>query len=432
MMGKGGIMADIGEPSTNGRHDAASVTSLPASDSDPLAISARMFEEQFDENIRQTLDVERWRLGHDLNQEYQRLEREVREAEEIETVKEKQIRNEVFPWLASLPNMPKNAGKHETTPEDLAAVHRGLLFNGGVEACDGAIQTHKTLPLTVYQIGVSLVSYRGDQGTWGQRLFRRDLRQKGLEVEEIMDFLERRARRDASAREPGQDQTNEFVQKAFLSYAERAILLRRSQAAWRLGHGDPVTYELLTGGGNLELMVEATRVLRELVEVKQRFVFLAGEPREALLATIGQALHPGEYAIVGTLSERLDSWVQQKRFRIGVSSKLHWDDELISPTEWIPRVIDRVASKIVIGLFRPTLLAPAQTFYAHEDHSDIAGHIALADCMLKEQGTSMLLEMANRVCDSVFGDSLEALTESAYAAVGAHDRFLSGRIHRAR
>jgi hypothetical protein len=101
-----------------------------------------------------------------------------------------------------------------------------------------------------------------------------------------------------------------------------------------------------------------------------------------------------EYAMIGTLDERLDLWLHQERFKIGVSTKLLWDEELISPTEWIPRVINRVASNIVVGLFRPTLLVPAQTFYAHVDHSDIAGHIALADSMLKEQGTSMLLEMA--------------------------------------
>src|SRR5262249_33002774 len=141
------------------------------------------------------------------------------------TARDKQIREELLPRLATLPNMPKNAGKHETTPEDIALVQRGLLFNGGVEACDGTIQIHETLPLTIYQIGVSLVSYRGDQGTWGQRLFRRDLHQKGVDVEEMMDFLERRAKRDSSARMPGQDHLGELIQKALLDYAERAILL---------------------------------------------------------------------------------------------------------------------------------------------------------------------------------------------------------------
>jgi hypothetical protein len=391
-----------------------------------------MFEDEFDENILQMLDVERWRIGNDLEQEYQRFLREVREAEQIETAKEKQIREELLPWLASLTNMPKNVGMHKTTQEDMSSVHRGLLFNGGVEACDGTIQIHETLPLTIYQIGVSLVSYRGDQGTWGQRLFRRDLRQKAANIEELMEYFERRSRRDATARMPGQDQVSELVQKAILDYAERAILLRRSQAAWRLGHGNPITYELLTGGGNLELMVEATRVLRDLVEVQQRFVFIAGEPGEAFVRMIGQALRPGEYAIIGTLDERLEFWLHQERFKIGVMTKLLWDDELISPTEWIPRVIERVASKIAVGLFRPTLLSPAQTFYAHVDHSDIAGHIALADSILKEQGTSTLLEMAHHVCGSVFGDTLEALAESAYIAAGAHNRFLSGRLHRVR
>jgi len=426
-------MAEVGESSKNGEKLSARVVDLaPPSDDDAFPVSAKTFEDQFDENILQTLDVERWRLGNDLDHEYQRIEREVREAEKIETARDKQIREELLPRLSALPNMPKNAGKHEATPENIASVHRGLLFNGGVEACDGTIQIHETLPLTIYQIGVSLVSYRGDQGTWGQRLFRRDLRQKGVDVEEMMQFLERRAKRDSSARMPGQDQLGELVQKAILDYAERAILLRRSEAAWRLGHGNPVTYELLTGGGNLELMVEATRVLRELVEVQQKFVFVAGEPREALFRTIGQALRPMEYAIIGTLDERLDSWLHQERFKIGVSTRLMWDEELITPAEWIPRVIERVASKIVVGLFRPTILAPAQSFYAHIDHSDIAGHIALADSMLKEQGTSTLLEMAHRVCASVFGDSLEALAESAYIAAGAHNRFLGGRFHRVR
>lgn len=44
-------------------------------------------------------------------------------------------------------------------------------------------------------------------------------------------------------------------------------------------------------------MVQATRILREMVEVKQRFVFIAGEPREAFLRTIGQALRPSRLSL---------------------------------------------------------------------------------------------------------------------------------------
>lgn len=173
-------MADARESSANGQQSAARVADLAASpDDEAFPVSAKSFAQQFDEDILQTLDVERWALGNDLDAEYQRIEREVREAEKIETARDQQIREELLPRLAELPNMPKNAGKHAATPADIALVHRGLLFNGGVEACDGTIQIHETLPLTIYQIGVSLVSYRGDQGTWGQRLFRATSVKKG-------------------------------------------------------------------------------------------------------------------------------------------------------------------------------------------------------------------------------------------------------------
>ena len=83
-----------------------------------------------------------------------------------------------------------------------------------------------------------------------------------------------------------------------------------------------------------------------------------------------------------------------------------------------------MASKVVVGLYRTTVMAPAEN-YAHVDHSEIAAHIVLADSMLRVQGSPLLVEMARHVCASVFGDSLEALAESAYAAAGAQHRFFS-------
>ncbi len=423
-------MANFAERPTNGKHLPTAEPATLTENIDPFFISSKNFQEQFDEDLRRTLDINTWRLGNDLNQEYRRIENEVREAGKFETAKEKQIREEFYPRLAAAPNMPRHAGKHATTHEDIEKVLRGLLFNGGVEACDGAMQIHDTLPLTIYQIGVSLVSYRGDQGSWGQRLFRRDLRQKSVDVDEWLQFLERRAKRDSSTRPPGDDQMGELVQKALLAYAQRAILLRRSQANWRMGRGNPVPYELLTGGGNLDLMVHATAVLRELIENHQKFVFVAAEPRDRLIMTLGQALRPMEYAIIGTLEERLGNWLHQERFKMGVSAKLQWDDETIPASAWIPRFIERVASKVVVGLYRTTLMAPAQTFYAHVDHSEIAAHIVLADSLLRAQGTPLLVEMARHVCSSVFGDSLEALAESAYAVAGAQHRFFSERSQR--
>jgi hypothetical protein len=418
------FVGDGNRISSNGRDGVA------LNEDDACAVSTRAFEEQFDESILQAVDVDNWRLGSDVDAEFRRVAFEVKEATRFETDNDRQIREQFFPRFAKLANMPKNAGLHKAQREEIEAVHRGLLFNGGVEACDGIVQVHDTLPLTIYQIGVSLVSYKGAQGHFGQRLFRHDLRQKGVEIDELIQFLERRDQRDSSMRPPGSDRLGEMVQKAILDCAERVILLRRSKAVWRMGHGNPVTYELLTGGDNLDLMVHATGVLREMIETHQKFVFIASEPRDALLHTFGQALRPMEYAIMGTLDDRLRAWLHQERFKIGVTTKLQWDRETIRPADWIPRFIKTVASKVIVGLFRTTLMAPAQVFYAHEDHSEIAAHIAIADSMLREQGTPMLLQAANHLCNAVYGDSLAALVEQGYVAAGAHHRYFAGRSRR--
>jgi hypothetical protein len=149
--------------------------------------------------------------------------------------------------------------------------------------------------------------------------------------------------------------------------------------------------------------------------------------------TIGQGLLPWHFAIVQPLSEQLDSWFHQQRFTVSVRDRLTWDDEHISPAEWIPRFIKRVASKVVVGLFRTSDWAPPQLFYAHEDHADLAAHIALADAMLQEhRGAPLLADLAGHVCSSVFGSTLEKLAETAYSAAGAPWRYMIGRSFRPR
>jgi len=396
-------------------------------DGEVFSISAEAFQESFGEDIHRTLNLETWRIGSDVNAEYSRIEREVRDAVAREDDLQRNIRTELFPRLKTALRAPKNAGVHPARRDVLKDIHERLLFSGGVEACDGTTQVHSTLPLTIFQIGVCLLSYQGDQGAYGQRLFHRDLRQKtDNPVQEVLDILERRARRNGSGSGEG---LGELARKAIQDYGERAILLRHSRAPWRMGHGNPITYELLTGGGNLELMAESAKVLRELVEIHQKFVFVASEPHDRMLLTIGQALHPMEYAIVSTLDEQIEDWVHQRRFAVNTAARVTWDQEVISAAELIPRLIERVASKIVVGLFRATQMAPAQMFYAHIDHADLAAHIVLADSMLQDhKGFPLLADMTRRVCKTVFGDTLEELSRTAFAAAGVPWRYLANRI----
>ncbi len=395
------------------------------------AFNGDEFRASFGEDLNRTLDLGTWRTDVDLAEEYCRLEMEVRLAVETESEYQRHIRHEIFPRLqwGTIPG----CGVYEIPIRDIETVHRGLLFNGGVEACDGTNQDHDTLPLTIHQIGVSLVSYAGDRGTWHQRLFRRDLRlSNGDPVEEVLELLARRGRRAAVNHASRRDALSELFQRALMSYAERAILLRRSNAVWRMGHGSPAPLELLAGGGLVELMVQATRIIRELVEQHQKFVFIASEPKERALITIGQALRPLEYAIVQTLEDRIAHALDTVHLGDSGSTDMNWDGERLTPQDWLLRFRDQVARRVVVGVYRASPLAPPQVFYAHVDHADLAVRIAVADSVLQqERGFPLLIDLADRVCRSIYGGGrLQDLTSAAYASSGVPWRYLSERATR--
>lgn len=412
-------------------YEATEAQALPTADGH-AEVSAHDFQESFGEELRATLDLETWRRELDLMRAYERIEAEVRAAVDRETELHRRVRTEIHPRLAWMTGAPRGAGVHVVPLEDIQEVHRGLLFNGGVEACDGTNQLHDTLPLTIYQIGIALVSYRGDLGTWCQRLFRRDLRRTHEDpFEETMAFLERRQRR-GGLNQPGgaNDPLNELAQRAIMSYAERAVLLHKATAVWRMGHGSPAPYELLTGGGSADLMIESIRLVRDMIERQPRFVFIASEPGDRAYLTIGNALRPLEYAIIGTLRERMEPFLEQLHIPAGtVAVDDTWDGAALAPAQWVQRFRDELAPRIVVGMYRATYMAPAHLFYAHEDHADVAARIALADSVLQEQrGFPLLIDLADRVCRSVYGSGgLREQAESAYAAAGVPFQYLSER-----
>jgi hypothetical protein len=399
----------------------------------PPAIDGEEFSRSFGERLHSALDLDTWSAGEDLALLYANLEAQVRDAVAREEDVRRTVRAELFPRIGTRPGAPAGAGVRTADLRSLERIHQGLLFPGAVDACDGRPAVHDTLPLTIFQIGVCLVSYQGDQGTWSHRLFRRDLRVEGVDpIAELAELLERRAQRGGLNQPSRRDTLSDLARRGIMTYAERAILLRRSTAPWRIGHGNPAAYELITGSGSLDLMIESTRILRELVEDHQRFLFVASEPADRVLLTIGDALRPLEYAVVGTLREQIDRIVELGHYRGRHSSRTDWDGLTLTAEEWIRKFRDHVAPQVVVGVYRASSVAPAQVFYAHVDHADLAAHIALADSVLQEhRGFPMLIDLADRVCGAVFGnETLSAPVSLAYAEAGAPWRFVSERQSR--
>lgn len=397
----------------------------------PEEITPDDFTAGFGEDIHRTLDVDTWRSGEDLAAIYNRIDAEVQDAVRQEEEHRRTIRKIVFPELAGHPDAPRGAGVYPIDRSALERIHRGILFNGGAEAADGTVLSHDSLPLTIFQVGVSLVSYQGQQGTWSHRLFRRDLRVNGGDpTQEALRLLEQRQKREGLNHLGRRDALSRLARTGIMSYAERAILLRQSAATWRMGHGNPAPFELITGLGSVDLMVESTRLIRELIEAHQKFVFVASEPRDRFLLTVGQALRPLEFAIVRSLRDVI-YWTVERGHYGGkpYTADTSWDGRPLTPVEWIQRFRDRVAPQVVVGVYRATRLAPPQVFYAHEEHAHLAAHIAVADSVLQEhRGFPLLIDLADNICRGVFGrETLEAPVTSAYIDSGAPFRYVSER-----
>lgn len=384
-------------------------------------VDASEFETATGESITRVLDLATWHAGTDLADLYARLERIVEEAVQREDGVRAAIRREIFPRISAPGRAmaPPNAGVFRARVEHIERVHRGLLFNGAVEACDGTSAIHDSLPVTIAQIGVCLVSYHGDQGSWVQRMYRRDVRMDGGDmVEQALEVLERRRLRTGVDVESRGDTLTDMARRGIMAYAERAALLHRATAPWRMGHGNPTPYELLTGSGMVELLERSLDLLHTLVMRHQRFVFVPSAPTRWLL-TVANALQPLEYAIVGTQAEWMEGLLAGGYRGAWGGATLRRLREFVAET----------GPRLVVGAYRASGLAPAQLFYAHVEHAHEAALIALADSTLQEhRGFPLLIDLADTVCRGTFDTgSFNATTQLAYAQANAPGRYLAER-----
>jgi hypothetical protein len=385
-------------------------------------VGASEFEARFGEPLSRALDLSTWLPGERLGDLYAKLEQEVRAAAKQAHRAREFIREEVLPRFAEDASEAPGGGLRQATVEQIERVHRGLLFTGQVEACDGTSVVHDTLALTIAQIGVCLVSYQGDAGSWAHRLYHRDLRIAPPDTkEEVMALLERRRRRgggEVSDEANRQDVLSDLGRRGIMAYAERAVLADESTAPWRMGHGSAIPYELLTGSGSRELLEAGLDVLERLVLKHRRFVYVPSAP-DRLLRTIGDALDPLEYAIVGTLRRTAEQIVEHGHYRGA------WRDAF----ERARRFAIEAGSQVVVGLFRASAHAPAHVFYAHRDHADEAALIVLADAVLQEhRGFPTLIDLADRVCSATFdANGFQASVQLAYTETGLPYRYLRER-----
>lgn len=372
-------------------------------------------------DLARTLDIDTWSNGPDWEAAVERLRDEIAAAVTREGEFERTMRDQLLHKLNARAGAPPEAGVYRAEPDEVASVHEGLLFCGRVEAVDGTALTHDTLPLGITQIGVAVVSYGGTAATFSQRLYRKEITSRNADpVDQVISVIDQR---DGKAGIGQQDGPSELLRRAIMTYAERKILVDRSSADWRIGHGQPAPYELITGAGQVDketdempVLTASVDVLRRMILDVQRFVFVASAPNERAVLTIGNALGPGEYVILNTLEDKIRKVVEKGKYN-KISKKVADD------------FVAECGPKVLWGVYRASAQAPPYVFYAHRDRVHMAATVAIADSILRSaRGFPMLIDVADVTCSSAFGSAgFYGLIYDAYSQAGAPFKYLGER-----
>jgi len=353
------------------------------------------FQKAFGENFSDAIDINTWSIGANLAELYPLIESEWLQAKTDENKNQKIFRETVFPRIKEVGNVPF-AGLHDDVNDVkqlLDKMHRGFLFNGAVTACGSTHVIFNTVPLTITQIGICLVNYERQHGSYSHRLFRRDLRFKSDDpIQEALDLIEKR-RSDDNAGDKRSAMSNLAV-RGIKAYTERAILLEKKdvKTKWLLGNGSPAPYELMTGfwGSKKEMKDKSIELMSRMILEHQRFVYVHSCEKFPDLWTLGNALLPFEYLILGSLEDDLVRRVDLGGTR-GVIRQSYAD------------FAKEVGSKIVKGIYRVSKQAQPQIFYGHIDHIRTAALIAMADSAFQlHTGSPMLLDLASDLCKMNF------------------------------
>lgn len=361
-------------------------------------ISFEDFRKLYGEDYTDAINIKTWDVDRNLANLYSDIEEEIFTAKRNERASHQVIREEIFPRIQEHMPVP-HAGLQSTTPEMIEKIHKGFLFNGAVTACGSVSVVYDSLPITITQMGICLVNYQGQHGSYSHQLFRRDIRfNYSPTLEETKELIERRRTDD-------KNKLNSLAMRSIKAYAERAILLEKSNAKWLLGYGFPAPYELMLGfwANHEEVKTKSIHLMTRLIIDHKRFVYIQESTMHPELWAFGNALNPFEYLVVGTLEEKMVQMVNSGNTR----------PEIKNDYEAFAR---EAGAQIAVGVYKVSNHSSPQIFYCHIDHIQTAALIAMGDSALQmHSGVPMLLDLAENLCKNAFGkNDFMASIDQAY------------------
>jgi hypothetical protein len=200
------------------------------------------------------------------------------------------IRDEYRKELLS--DKPDLKDKIKKPSEEALKIAQDHFLNGVISAADGTVAPVPLLAGSKIQVGVVIVSNRGDIVDLVTRVFETELTSEAKTAREY--FINLRKARSIS----------NLLSRSIMLFGERKLLLEQ-KSDWRFIHGELIPHELRTGAGKPEKNLPPTFELMHKYIESKNFIAVSEASDDIDILNAAILLQPGEYIVIRSLKDTL-------------------------------------------------------------------------------------------------------------------------------
>jgi len=196
-----------------------------------------------------------------------------------------------------LSDKPDLVNKIKRPSEKAMKIAQDNFKNGIISAADGTVAPVPLLVGSKIQVGVVIVSNRGDIVDLVTRVFETELTSGAKNAREY--FINLRKARSIS----------NLISRSIMLFGERKLLLEQ-KSDWRFIHGELIPHELRTGAGKPEKNLPPTFDLMHKYIESKNFIAVSEASDDIDILNAAIILQPGEYISIRPLSDTLLSFLE--------------------------------------------------------------------------------------------------------------------------
>jgi hypothetical protein len=244
--------------------------------------------EEYNFSISDVLDHAPWQsLEAHLNTLAERIDSSINKSHSIRDEYRRQL----------LLDKPELINQIKRPSEEMLKAAQNIFKTGIIAAADGTVAPVPLLAGSKIQVGVVIVSNRGDIVDLVTRVFEAELTSGAKDAREYFTNL-RKAR-----------SISNLLSRAIMLFGERKLLFEQT-ANWRFIHGELIPHELRTGAGKPTRNLPPTFELMYKYINSKNFIAVSEASDDIDILNAAILLQPGEYIVIRSLEDSLNVFLE--------------------------------------------------------------------------------------------------------------------------